>query len=76
MLWSKGKTCASSVNRMSFLSSAANSLSASSSSYIKGLLGGPTPAEYDTLRQEKDDLKQQLEATKKQLEELQAKVHP
>ncbi len=43
-------------------------------SYIKGLLGGPTPAEYDALKQEKEDLKQQLEATKKQLEDLQAKV--
>ena len=43
-------------------------------SYIKGLLGGPTPAEYDALKQEKEDLKQQLESTKKQLEDLQAKV--
>ncbi len=36
-------------------------------SYIKGLLGGPTLAEYDALKQEKEDLKQQLE-------DLQAKV--
>lgn len=43
-------------------------------SYIKGLLGGPTPAEYDALKQEKEDLRQQLESTKKQLEDLQAKV--
>lgn len=43
-------------------------------SYIKGLLGGPTPSEYDALKQEKEELKQQLEATKKQLEDLQAKV--
>ncbi len=43
-------------------------------SYIKGLLGGPTPAEYDALKQEKEDLKQQLESIKKQLEDLQAKV--
>ncbi len=43
-------------------------------SYIKGLLGGPTPAEYDALKQEKEDLKQQLESAKKQLEDLQAKV--
>ncbi len=43
-------------------------------SYIKGLLGGPTPAEYDALKQEKENLKQQLESTKKQLEDLQAKV--
>ncbi|KAL0049670.1 hypothetical protein WJX82_007224 [Trebouxia sp. C0006] len=35
--------------------------------YIKGLLGGPTLAEYDALKQEKEDLKQQLE-------DLQAKV--
>ena len=43
-------------------------------SYIKGLLGGPTPAEFESLKQEKEDLKQQLEATKKQLEELQVSV--
>lgn len=43
-------------------------------SYIKGLLGGPTPAEYDALKQETEDLKQQLESAKKQLEDLQAKV--
>lgn len=44
-------------------------------SYIKGLLGGPTPAEYEALKQEKDDLKQQLGTVKQQLEDLQAKVH-
>ncbi|KAL0034159.1 hypothetical protein WJX77_000947 [Trebouxia sp. C0004] len=43
------------------------------SDYIKGLLGGPTPAEYDALKHEKEGLKQQLESTKKQLEDLQAK---
>ena len=41
-------------------------------SYIKALLGGPTPAEYDTLQQETDDLRQQLESAKKQIEDLQA----
>lgn len=44
-------------------------------SYIKGLLGGPTPAEYDVLKQENEELKQQLEDTKKQLEELQVGWH-
>ena len=43
-------------------------------SYIKGLLGGPTPAEFESFKQEKEDLKQQLEVTKKQLEELQVSV--
>lgn len=43
-------------------------------SYIKGLLGGPTPAEYEALKQEKEDLKQQLALTRKQLEDVQAKV--
>ena len=44
-------------------------------SYIKGLLGGPTPAEYDVLKQENEELKQQLDDTKKQLEELQVGWH-
>lgn len=44
-------------------------------SYIKGLLGGPTPAEYEALKQEKEDLQQQLGTVKQQLEEMQAKVH-
>ena len=43
-------------------------------SYIKGLLGGPTPAEHEALKQEKEDLKQQLATTKQQLEDLQANV--
>ena len=43
-------------------------------SYIKGLLGGPTPAEHETLRQENEDLKQQLGTLKQQLEDMQAKV--
>lgn len=42
--------------------------------YIKGLLGGPTPAEYETLKQEKEDLQQQLDACKKKVEELQSQV--
>ena len=44
-------------------------------SYIKGLLGGPTPAEHEALTQERDDLKQQLSTMKQQLEDLQGKVH-
>ena len=43
-------------------------------SYIKGLLGGPTPTEYEALKQEKEDLKQQLALNRKQLEDVQAKV--
>ena len=43
-------------------------------SYIKGLLGGPTPAEHEALKQEKEDLKQQLATARQQLEESQAKV--
>lgn len=41
--------------------------------YIKGLLGGPTPTEYEALKQEKEDLKQQLALNRKQLEDVQAK---
>lgn len=43
-------------------------------SYIKALLGGPTPAEYDTLKQETDDLRQQLESAKKEIEDLKASL--
>ncbi len=43
-------------------------------SYLKGLLGAPTPSEFEALQAEKDSLQKQLEEATKQIEELTAKV--
>ncbi len=36
-------------------------------SYIKGCLGGPTPAEFEALQAERDTLKRELEEARAQL---------
>ncbi len=43
-------------------------------SYIKASLGGPTPAEYETLRAERDALASDLALAQQTIAELQAKV--
>jgi hypothetical protein len=43
-------------------------------SFIKASLGGPTPAEYETLRAERDALASELTIAKQTIAELQAKV--
>jgi hypothetical protein len=43
-------------------------------SYIKACLGGPTPAEYETLAAERESLKRELEEARKTIADLQAKV--
>ena len=42
--------------------------------FLKANLGGPTPAEYEALEEEKNTLAAELEATKKELAETQATV--
>jgi hypothetical protein len=42
--------------------------------FLKANLGGPTPAEYEALEEEKNTLAAELEATKKELAETQAKL--
>lgn len=49
-------------------------LSACTYSYVKGLLGAPTPAEYEAVQAEKASLQRQLEEANKKIEELTAKV--
>ena len=43
-------------------------------SYVKAMLGGPTPAEYETLKAERDALASELLAAKQAISELQTKV--
>lgn len=42
--------------------------------YIKGVLGSPTPAEYDSLLQQKEALEKQLEEHKSIIAQLEAKI--
>ena len=43
-------------------------------SYIKGLLGAPTPAEFNALKSENEVLQKQLQDAQNQVQELAAKV--
>ena len=43
-------------------------------SYIKGLLGAPTPAEFNALKSENEALQKQLQDAQNQVQELAAKV--
>lgn len=43
-------------------------------SYIKGLLGAPTPAEFNALKSENEVLQKQLQDAQIQMQELAAKV--
>ena len=43
-------------------------------SYIKGLLGAPTPAEFNALKSENEALQKQLQDAQTQMQELAAKV--
>lgn len=42
--------------------------------FLKANLGGPTPAEFEALTEEKNALAAELEACKKELAEAQAKI--
>ena len=43
-------------------------------SYIKGLLGAPTPAEFNALKSENEALQKQLQDAQIQVQELASKV--
>lgn len=42
--------------------------------FMKTVLGGPTPKEYDEVLAERDDLRSQLEEAKQTITELEARV--